>query len=160
MANLPSFCFVWNTRHSSCFNCDFMASTFQHLVRDIVSDGDCDWKQNGSGDWEMFFSNRKSEFEVYNITVVDGVDCLQKGIMKVDRSWEEDFVVYPDESFEDKLQASVDEYTPGDILWIHPVKRGMMSCNFTYKTFQSEENSSYDTPTFYLVGEEEIIPIG
>ena len=62
------------------------------------------------------------------------------------------------DDIEDTLK--VDDYVVGDVLWIHPVKSGVMSCNFTYKTFQSESNDRYDTPYFVLVGEKEFIHIG
>ncbi len=134
-----------------------MATAFQHLVRDIVSEGDCDWKTEG-GETVMYFPNRGSDFQVYNVTTVDGRQCLQSGIMKCLNGFDDDIVCYPGDDIEDTLK--VDDYQVGDVLWIHPVKSGVMSCNFTYKTFQSESNDRYDTPYFVLVGEKEFIHIG
>ena len=136
-----------------------MATAFQREVRHIVDTQLCDitWKKE-NGEVVMYFPNRGSEFQVYNVTTVDGRQCLQNGIMKCINGYDDDVVCYPGDDIEDTLK--VDDYTPGDVLWIHPVKTGVMCCNITTQDFYSECNDRYDTPYFVFVGEEEFHYIG
>ena len=126
-----------------------MASRFQETVRRLVDTQreHLDWENDSTG-VVMYFPIGGSDFEVYNVTVVDLRECLDKGVTDVVPDGGEDWVISPDETFESTLKPEL--YAEGEVLWVHPVKSGVMACDFTQQEFYSECNDGYGTP-FYLI---------
>ena len=121
---------------------------------------------------EGYIESSNTDCCVYNVMTFDTKDVIQwdketeeyyteESVMKIwdnsDYIYEEDVVCgdytenyYSDVEEVSQLYTNCDDNT---VIWIHPVKSGSVVLDLTDYTISSGENTSYDTPsTFVIIG--------
>ena len=113
-------------------------------------------------------SSRGTDYWVYNVMTADcETKALiqrdddgyfftgERGFMQFDFQHEEDIVCgdYIDDCFTDEMEIAeeykeCDDYT---VIWIHPVKGGTVCLDLSSYSVSGGENSSYDTPSSFVI---------